>query len=78
MSVPSSEKIVSPYKVVCNTCTDSDVRLSTIDIHEDGVSKKKPMVIRNKTVYCKICVIMVNQSCIIIKMKQNILRICKY
>lgn len=41
MSVPSSEKIVSPYKVVCNTCTDSDVRLSTIDIHEDGVSKKK-------------------------------------
>lgn len=41
MPVPSSEKIVFPYKVVCNTCTDSEVRLSTIDIYKDGVSKKK-------------------------------------
>lgn len=50
MPVPSSEKIVFPYKVVCNTCTDSEVRLSTIDIYKDGVSKKKnTMLIRKET-----------------------------
>lgn len=39
MPVPSSKKIVSPYKVVCNTCTDSDVRVSTINIYKD---REKP------------------------------------
>uniref|UniRef100_K1P8X9 Endothelial cells scavenger receptor n=1 Tax=Magallana gigas TaxID=29159 RepID=K1P8X9_MAGGI len=36
---PSSEKILPPYRVVCNSCEETDLKLSTISIQKD---KGKP------------------------------------
>lgn len=38
MPSPSSEKIISPYRVFCNTCRDTDLKVSTLIIHKDKVS----------------------------------------
>lgn len=32
---PSSKKILSPYRVVCNSCKETDLKLSTISIQKD-------------------------------------------
>lgn len=39
---PSSEKIVSPYRVFCNTCKDTELKVSTLFIHKE---KEEPFCI---------------------------------
>lgn len=38
MPSPSSEMVVSPYRVVCNTCKETDLKVSTLIIHKEMVS----------------------------------------
>lgn len=38
MPSPSSEMVVSPYRVVCNTCKETDPKVSTLIIHKEMVS----------------------------------------
>lgn len=38
MPSPSSEIVVSPYRVVCNTCKETDLKVSTLIIHKEMVS----------------------------------------
>lgn len=38
MQSPSSEMVVSPYRVVCNTCKETDLKVSTLIIHKEMVS----------------------------------------
>lgn len=38
MPSPSSEMVVSPYRVVCNTCKEADLKVSTLIIHKEMVS----------------------------------------
>lgn len=38
MPSPSSEMVVSPYRVVCNTCKVTDLKVSTLIIHKEMVS----------------------------------------
>lgn len=38
MPSPLSEMVVSPYRVVCNTCKETDLKVSTLIIHKEMVS----------------------------------------
>lgn len=38
MPSPSSEKIISPYRVFCYTCRDTDLKVSTLYINKEKVS----------------------------------------
>lgn len=38
MPSPSSEMVVSPYRVVCNTSKETDLKVSTLIIHKEMVS----------------------------------------
>lgn len=38
MPSPSTEMVVSPYRVVCNTCKETDLKVSTLIIHKEMVS----------------------------------------
>lgn len=38
MPSTSSEMVVSPYRVVCNTCKETDLKVSTLIIHKEMVS----------------------------------------
>lgn len=38
MPSPSSEMVVSPYRVVCNTCKETDLKVSTLIVHKVMVS----------------------------------------
>lgn len=38
MPSPSSEMVVSPYRVVCNTCKETDLKVSTLIMHKEMVS----------------------------------------
>lgn len=38
MPWPSSEMVVSPYRVVCTTCKETDLKVSTLIIHKEMVS----------------------------------------
>lgn len=38
MPSPSSEMVVSPYRVVCNTWKETDLKVSTLIIHKEMVS----------------------------------------
>lgn len=38
MPSPSSEMVVSPYRVVCNTCKETDLKVSTLIIHKEMVN----------------------------------------
>lgn len=38
MPSPSSEMVVSPYRVVCNTCKETDLKVSTLIVHKEKVS----------------------------------------
>lgn len=38
MPSPSSEMVVSPYRVVCNTCKETVLKVSTLIIHKEMVS----------------------------------------
>lgn len=37
MPSPSSEMVVSPYRVVCNTCKETDLKVSTLIVHKEKV-----------------------------------------
>lgn len=38
MPSPSSEMVVSPYRVVCNTWKETDLKVSTLIIHKEMVT----------------------------------------
>lgn len=38
MPSPSSEMVVSPFRVICNTCKETDLKVSTLIIHKEMVS----------------------------------------
>lgn len=38
MPSPSSEMVVSPYRVICNTCKETDLKVSTLIIQKEMVS----------------------------------------
>uniref|UniRef100_K1QRA3 Receptor-type tyrosine-protein phosphatase kappa n=1 Tax=Magallana gigas TaxID=29159 RepID=K1QRA3_MAGGI len=42
MPSPSSEMVVSPYRVVCNTCKETDLKVSTLIVHKE---KEEPFCV---------------------------------